>query len=624
MSSTDREVLVRYCRTDTIRFAAGDQMQLIYAKLNRSVHLLAPNLINLLDHCWTFRTLDQHAEGWLRAHVNESQPRELNPVAPIHDLLLQLIEAGLLISDRDLLDQVRRLTHASTLLHPPASISTIGVLTRDRPDSLRRCLTSYIENGKRHGRACRFVVMDDSQSVEMRNHIRQMLGELRARCDVNLAYAGREEKKGFAAALAAAGDVPCEVIDFALFGIEELGCTVGANRNALLLDTPGELVCSVDDDTVCHIAQAPQMQTELAFDAAWEAMKFWFFPNRASATSAVSFVEGDVLALHEQLLGRDLRQCAATFESEVNNSNAGWHFDEVNARSLRDLQHNRGRVLATFTGIVGDSGLHSPVNYLLLSGDSRQRLIASEEDYLTACTSREVIRAIDRPRVSANAWCVTTVYGFDNRRVLPPFMPMGWGEDDVWGFTMQTCCEDGYFGYLPWLVEHAPPETRIYPPDSITKAATLRNFQILLACLASFQIPPGPVSDSERMQALGRHLIALGEMEQLNFEEHLRLHIWRRQSEYISYLESLLRVYGGTPEFWASAVRHHIAALRAAFAQPDHFIAQDLRINRSNDEARRFVQQSVQKFGLLLYWWPRLVTVAKTLRDKGQRLAAAI
>lgn len=541
-------------------------------------------------------------------------------------MLSRLIEVGLLIAETDLLTQVGQLSRtASRAPHSSAFINALGVITRNRPDSLHRCLTSYIENSKRYGRTHGFVVVDGSESFGTRNHIRQMLGEISTRDGVNIAYGGLEEKQRFAHALVATGDVPAEVVDFALFGAEGCGSTVGANRNALLLDTPGQLICSVDDDTVCQVAVAPQRQVGLGFSAGWDAMKFWFFPDRVSALGAARFEDADLMAIHEQLLGKDLRQCAATFASTVSASHTGWHFDDANADAIRDLQQDRGRVVATFTGIVGDSGIHTPINYLLLSGDSRQRLVRSETAYRSACSSREVIRVIDRPRLSVNAWCITTVYGFDNRELLPPFMPTGWGEDDLWGFTVQVCCAGGYFGYLPSMVVHAPPETRTYPPDSIENAAaTLRNFQIVFTCIWSFQIHPGLVSNAERMHALGTHLMMLGEMKQSDFEEYVRLHLWRRQSEYITYLENLLRAYEAAPGFWADDVRRYTAALRGALSQTDYFTAGDLRINRRDDETRRLTQRLVRKFGLLLHWWPGLVTAAKTLRAEGRQLTAPL
>ena len=52
-------------------------------------------------------------------------------------------------------------------------------------------------------------------------------------------------------------EVPPGVLKFALFGVEGGGCSIGANRNALLLHTSGDMPLSVDDDAVSQIARVP-------------------------------------------------------------------------------------------------------------------------------------------------------------------------------------------------------------------------------------------------------------------------------------------------------------------------------------------------------------------------------
>ncbi len=125
--------------------------------------------------------------------------------------------------------------------------------------------------------------MDDSLSAGAEERTRAALQELADRFKTRIRYAGRKEKSRFAAALAAESAVPREIVDFALFGDASCERSTGANRNCLLLDTAGSLLLSVDDDTLCQIAGAPERETELSFFSGYDPTELWFFPDRAHA-----------------------------------------------------------------------------------------------------------------------------------------------------------------------------------------------------------------------------------------------------------------------------------------------------------------------------------------------------
>lgn len=155
---------------------------------------------------------------------------------------------------------------------------------------------------------------------------REMLQSLKEHYGVRISYAGPAEKRAFAAALVEESDLRPDVVDFALFDTEQCGQPIGANRNALLLHTVGELAFSTDDDVVCEVARAPTMKDGLAFEYRGDFTKFWFFPDRRTTLSSVTRVEEDILAIHERLLGRSLGGCIAEF------SQGGLCFEQVASR----------------------------------------------------------------------------------------------------------------------------------------------------------------------------------------------------------------------------------------------------------------------------------------------------
>ncbi|HSW48817.1 MAG TPA: hypothetical protein VLH09_01520, partial [Bryobacteraceae bacterium] len=105
----------------------------------------------------------------------------------------------------------------------------------------------------------RVFVADDSRSRADRELNRAVLRSAASRHSFEIQYAGREEKLRYAEALLSGGDLFPEVVHFALFGLGDGTPTMGANRNAILLQTQGSLVLCVDDDTVCQVGQAPDL-----------------------------------------------------------------------------------------------------------------------------------------------------------------------------------------------------------------------------------------------------------------------------------------------------------------------------------------------------------------------------
>ncbi|MDQ3666520.1 MAG: hypothetical protein M3410_08060 [Acidobacteriota bacterium] len=648
-----RAPVKRYRHSDVISFPAGNGSALVYCRVNRTSNLLPAYVADLLNHCNVFRTLDEHAWNISLAFelsqdrtaflISELSTRMLlAPVArllgrfrdfaykhkfrsevhqshveSIKQELQKFVEAGLLISDADLLAQRKRL---DTYHHAHESISTIGVLTHNRPDSLSRCLISYIENCKKHGRENDFVVVDDSVEQSVREDTRQMLRLLKAKYGTEIAYAGFEEKKKYSEELIAEGGLPPDVLNFALFDVESCGHTIGANRNALLLHTVGDMFFSADDDTVCSITSSPEaVVNNLAFCSRIDPTDFWFFTERKTALESVTVLEKDILGIHEQLLGKDLSMCIGTWDksSEVS-------LDQANPQFLRELQSGSGKVLITMTGLVGDSGMWSPIGQLRLTGDSYERLTKTILAYNSAFTSREVIRVVNRTTISSGDLCMAYAIGFDNRTLLPPFFPVYRNEDGLFARTLKLCFERGYVGYLPWAVMHLPQKRNYSQADRWEKPSTHRVCNVVLACLQSFNFPFGMIGSEDKLRALGKHLMYLGNSSSSAFDEFVRIGLWHMKSISITLLEEELISRKGAPDFWSDDVLKHLDLLRQSLLHGVGEPPNDLFEGRSADEAHHLTKRLIFKFGQLLYWWPEIVASAKRLRAQGTRLGVTL
>jgi hypothetical protein len=477
-------------------------------------------------------------------------------------------------------------------------ITAVGIVTRDRLRSLVACLESYLANCQRHGRSPEFVVADDS-NAEAADRTRAALRRLADQFTARIRYAGQHEKIRFADALAAESGVEPEIIRFALFGDARCALSVGANRNGLLLVTPGSLMLAVDDDTLCRIAAAPEHEAALSFFSGYDPSELWFFPDRARATRFVSFTNVDVVGCHESLLGSAVADLGGPSEPD-------------------------GRVTMTLNGLVGDSGMASPRYYLTLTGASRDRLVASPQAYRSGLESREILRSARQPTITRGPFCMTTFLGLDNRWLLPPFFPVQRNSDGIFGIMLQKCVDGSHVAFLPWVLLHAPKPPRVFAPEDLwADARAVRTPDIVLASVLSHEPRAGLATTATRLADLGKHLRWLGALRLPDFEAHVLSLQQFRNLAFVTVLQSQLQAHGSSPRFWADDMERMVELMSKASTAQDYLVPRDLRQGRDTTAARLLGQELVGKFGELLEAWPDLVAAATRLRLNGSPMAEA-
>jgi hypothetical protein len=592
------------------RLPLGDGQELVYSPLTRTAHVLPAWGVRLLQGCRTFASLDEHArrlgqEGSLAPEQRAAVPGQL----------MALVQAGLLVPYSDLAALCRRRPPAPEAAPP---LTTVGIPTRNRTASLQACLASYLANAQRFGTTPAFVVVDASDRPETRRANRQMLQAVQARSGAEVHYAGPEELAPFAEALIREG-LPAEAVTFALLNPEGCPLITGASRNALLLHTVGEALLQVDDDTVCQLAPAPDRQVGLTCTSQYDPTEFWFVPDADGMVPGGADEEGNLLAIHGQLLGKSLGDCLAGL------GDVHPHLDQAGTGFFRRLAEPEARVLVTAAGWAGDSGMGSSVYFLSADGPTRARLLRCERDYRQALTRHQVIRAVTRPTVSEGTFCMAVNLGLDNRRLLPPFLPVQRNQDGVFAAVLRGCFAGGFFGFLPWVLVHQSPAPRRRSPEDLWRdAVRVHSGQIIQALVTSFA--PGPTKGDaiKTLTALGRSLAEWGTAPAGDFAELVRLLLWNALSRQAALLEGQLQRFGGQPDFWARDVRQVLALWREALPRPDFGQPADLADLVGTGDALAFGQRLVRRFGVLLQSWPDLVAVARDLRARGRRLAARL
>ena len=469
-----------------------------------------------------------------------------------------------------------------------------------------------MENGRRFGRDYDVVVMDDSADLESRSANRRMLAGLKDRFGMRIAYAGREEKIAFVEKLIEAGDLPAEVVRFACLGDKGYGITtVGANRNALLMHTVGELLFSADDDTVCDIVAAPDRGSGVALTSAEDPTELYPFPDRETALRSLPSVQEDLVALHERYLGRDARSCVEAQDERTEVS-----VDGAEPGFLRQLTSSSpGRIGLTSNGAFGNCAWDYPHYHVVQQGRTFERMTRSEQAYRVAATSRELMQVVPQLTVTERADPPLGAFmGLDNRELLPPFTPVGRAEEAAFGAALSRCFEGVRAAHLPYALLHDPVGPRSFPSQPMFSVGPN---DWIPSCINLFDAGLATAPE-ERLLNIGRYMEEIGRLPGGRFEEFVRSHVWRSMSALIGSLEEQSRELGeAAPSYWVQDADALVAALRQSALEPPERLY-------ALDGGREPTQRLMVQFGRVISLWPQMVKTARELRAQGHRLAQLI
>jgi hypothetical protein len=288
---------------------------------------------------------------------------------------------------------------------------------------------------------------------------------------------------------------------------------------------------------------------------------------------------------------------------------------EFDHATMRKLCGGNARARVVQDGLRGDAATDSPAGWLTAAGATRDRLMASEADYLTAMRSRNVLTVRPDLCISDAVSLMSYCAAFDNRTLLPPFPPLGRDQDGIFALWLNATDPFSLSACLPLAVLHEPPEARSFPEDAILRGAQgiLLNDALRLGVdLGTSATTVGSVS--ERLRRLGSWHETLGSMPLADFHEFLlerRLDLLARA---IQMFEHCLATFGSRPAWWARDIHKVIKACEQAMAGPaalrltesgaTHSIEDDLSV------LRRYVQKYVGWCGKLLKEWPGICEAA--------------
>lgn len=492
-------------------------------------------------------------------------------------------------------------------------VTAIAIPTCDRPHQLQRCLLSYLNNLRTYDRQADFYVIDNSLAASTRSACREWLTRVARTHSLAIWYTGNEEKVSYIGKMEHLG-LPRDVLEFALNNTLNLASSPGPNRNAVLLGAVGEAVLSCDDDSLCRIVNLRTGNQVLDVLRSVNPVETEFLSDARDCTRAVVGNE-DLLAAHEALLGMpidNLLPCAAGRQT----------VSEIPRSTEHTLEESCfvERVVVTASGVAGDSGMPDYLEFLLATGESRNRFLKHWASHGSAQQSRFVIRGVHRPSIAARTHiATTTATGFDNRAILPPFASSGRGEDTLFCALIEKCMPGCYLGFVPLALTHLPKRRGHFAPFS-------DGFTLLELCKMILDEAPPFLADStlQRIRDCGQYLRQCSALPQSEFDTWVSHLVHQRQRRRIRLADKLLDTYGRQPHAWARELKCWLSLQQRGLFSSSPTVPRDCLQVDTLGNVNSITKHFLARFAVLLSWWPDIVDAARQLRARGERLGQQV
>lgn len=389
---------------------------------------LAPAEVAVAQLCQRFAPFEQHVELVSR---QTGMARE-NARA----LLQQLQQRGLVVG-------IEAVAPARAESLPELPDPLIAIRTFRRPDSLRKVLSSALEDERRYGVRRRHVVIDDADGEADAAGSAEIVAEWRAQ-GLNVGYFGPEQRERALVEVGVGAD--SHPLRSMLTPRAGRTATGGRTWNWSILLGAGASLSFVDDDcafpvrTPEHTYRAWSLRESLANEGR-------FFD---AGLPELPVVAEDPFAIMKRVVGQPV---AAIWHRD---GVAGNHFAGMNTAQFQPWQGGK-QVLAASTGIYGGHVYNSSAYFSVTDAASLRDLLRAPFR-IERLDGNDVWQGVSAARMTRYA--VYSPMLLDTRELMPFTTALGKGDDTAF-FGLLTGIEPrAAFAYLPMLMGHFPSEDR--------------------------------------------------------------------------------------------------------------------------------------------------------------------
>jgi len=580
---------------------------LLHNTRNGKRAMVRPEVYNALRHCREFKTIEQHT-ATLIGLESAMQGQQ----ADIRKVLQGMLASGMMVSAKKACDQFTASAGTDTVERQnPAPV--VAILTWERPQALERLLESIARNCDTQ-KVHRIHVIDDSRKTE-NIELNQALAErFAASMSCPLGYFGRQEQKSWLDEMVKQLPMHENAVRFLADGSRWRDFwTAGLSRNLALMLSPGHRLVMIDDDAVCDVYDPPQMNHGITFsDDPREAV---FFANEQDWSHLHQPINPDPVSRHMQCLGLTFSEALDVLGH--NNLKASG-LQNATALQLSELQTG-SEILLTECGSLGCPGTKNNTWLPDLTPASLKRMLASEETTAMALGTRKVWSGRNHPHFAPRP-NMSQITGFDNRRMLPPYLPIQRGQDRLFGYMLDYIFPTSVTLDYPWAVPHLPLPDRQWrdrdldfsPGDTFPMFFVEKIIEHKSACLST--LPEERLSSlsgwfSDLASAPAHTLISMYQNSRLGGD-----------SARLAQLTELLESTEPAPINWQNYLRNGISSLNAdlEFASRENFQIKGVPDKLEGDELIAFWRTVWRDFADAIGAWPEIRQAAARIANPGQ------
>jgi len=525
-------------------------------------------------------------------------------------LFRALSENGLLISEKEILEGTRRPFHETT-----SPVNEIFIPTRNRPETAARCLLSHLAASSRE---VSVNVVDDSDSDAMPvflKELRTLTDEERRR----VRFASRQSRFDFFEQLVRSIGPAKEALSSlrTCLGVgNALPHRYGISRNWVLLSSAGKRIVSADDDTLSEVAAERESTESVSISSGQDDTELLPMRNPSEIAVVHGFRPECVVREHAAIL----TGLSAFLEKR---ENSALMLADADVELVRRLLVGPTSIRASAFGIAGDPGRAGFQFLLFAEGERRGKFFKDRTTLDQALLAPAVVRRVPRYTIGNSSYFMSTHIGLDNRRLLPPFFPLGRNSDSIFAQMLMTLVPDALIGHLPAAIRHERPDTRAVDMKWVTQVAP--SFSTFIGLLFQEYRPlPQPESADAATRRAGAFFVSIGELSLTDLADFIRLHWNRFLAEQADHLYYLLAKYEERPRFWAKHAKALISNIEGQLSSPGFPVPLELSHLRDFDSVIVELQGLIRDFGIFLCHWPELWETARQMNDAGIAFATPL
>jgi len=580
---------------------------LLHNTRNGKRAMVKPEVYRALLHCRQFKTLEQHT-ATLIGLESAMQGQQ----ADILKVLRTMLASGMMVSAKNVCDGLgikAGKDHTGRQSQAPV----VTILTWERPQALERLLESIERNCDTENFHCLYIV-DDSRKSENIELNQALTKRFAARIATPLRYFGQREQRSMLDELAEQLPEHEKAIRFLADGSRWRDFwTSGLSRNLALLLSAGRPLVMLDDDVICDVYDPPQMNHGITFSD--DPREVVFFSSEQDWSHLHQPINPDPVSRHMQCLGLTFSEALAVLGQ--NNLKASG-FQNATALQLSEL-HSNSEILLTECGSLGCPGTNDNTWLPDMTPASLKRVLASEETTARALGSRKVWNGRNHPHFAPRP-NMSPITGFDNRRMLPPYLPICRGEDRLFGYMLDYVFPTSVTLDYPWAAPHLPLPDRKWrdrdldfsPGDSFPMFFVEKIIEHKSACLST--------RPEERLSSLSGWFSDMASAPTKTLTSMYQDSRLGGDSARLAQLTGLLETTDPAPVNWQNYLRNGIAQLNADLerASREDFRIRGVPATLEGDDLIEFWRTVWRDFADAIEAWPEIRQAAAKITSPDQ------